>query len=56
MLESFATIGEPSYRKFDMPSNVTLAVTGLLAVCAYYAFAWLLFGHDGNAGVLIAIL
>jgi hypothetical protein len=37
-----------------MPSNVTLAVTGLLAVCAYYAFAWLLFGRDPNAGVLIA--
>jgi hypothetical protein len=37
-----------------MPGNVTLAVTAVVAVCAYYSFAWLLFGRDPKAGVLIA--
>lgn len=36
-----------------MPGNVTLAITGIVAVCAYYAFAWLSFGRDPKAGVLI---
>jgi hypothetical protein len=45
---NLATVG------LDMPGNVTLAVTAVVAVCAYYSFAWLLFGRDPKAGVLIA--
>lgn len=37
-----------------MPDNFTLAVTAVVAVCAYYVFAWLLAGRDPEAGVLIA--
>src|ERR1700730_10353320 len=37
-----------------MPGNFTLAVTAVIAVCAYYAFAWLLFGRNPKAGVLTA--
>jgi hypothetical protein len=36
-----------------MPGNFALAVTAVVAVCAYYVFAWLLFGRDPKAGVLM---
>lgn len=36
-----------------MPGNVILAITAVVAVCAYYVFAWLLFGRDPKAGTLI---
>jgi hypothetical protein len=36
-----------------MTVNITLAATAVVAVCAYYAFAWLLFGRDPKSGVLI---
>ena len=38
-----------------MPGNVTLAVTAVVAVCAYYIFAWLLFGRDRKADILIPL-
>jgi len=37
-----------------MPGNVALAITAVVAVCAYYVFAWLLFGRNPKAGVLMA--
>lgn len=36
-----------------MPTNVTLAVTAVLAVCVYYLFAWLFVGRDPKRGVLV---
>src|ERR1043166_1805817 len=39
---------------FDMPGNVTLALTAVVAVCGYYLFAWLLFGRDPKIGALVA--
>ncbi len=36
-----------------MPGNVPLAVTAVVAVCAYYVFAWLVFGRNPKAGVLM---
>jgi hypothetical protein len=36
-----------------MPANFTLAISAVLAVCAYYGFAWLLFERDPRAGVLV---
>jgi len=36
-----------------MTVNITLAATAVVTVCAYYAFAWLLFGRDPKSGVLI---
>src|SRR6266436_2176118 len=37
-----------------MPGNVALAVTAVIAVCAYYLFAWLFVGRDPQIGVLVA--
>lgn len=35
-----------------MPGNIPLAVTAVVAVCAYYLFAWLFVGRDPKIGVL----
>jgi hypothetical protein len=37
-----------------MPGNITLAITAVVAVCAYYTFAWLLFGRDPKPGIVMA--
>jgi hypothetical protein len=38
-----------------MPSNVSFATTAVVAVCAYYAFAWMLFGRSSKSGVLMPL-
>lgn len=37
-----------------MSGHDTLALTAVVAVCAYYLIAWLLYGRDRKTGVLIA--
>jgi hypothetical protein len=49
-----ATVRHDATLGFDMPGNVTLALTAVVAVCGYYLFAWLLFGRDPKIGALVA--
>lgn len=41
------------YLRFDMSGNLALTSAAVIAVCAYYLFAWLLFGRDPKIGVLV---
>src|SRR4051812_48771923 len=36
-----------------MSDNLALPITAVIAVCAYYLFAWLLFGRDPKIGILV---
>ncbi len=38
-----------------MLGNITLAATAIVAVSAYYSFAWLLYGRNSGTYVLIAL-
>jgi Predicted membrane protein (DUF2207) C-terminal domain len=40
---------------FIMTAHDRLAFTAVLAVCAYYLFAWMLFGKDRTAGVVVPL-